>query len=103
MRVVANPAVEAIHPFGDAHEMRGGLRLSQPTYVMPGLVPGIHALRRRLTSEGFYGVAAWMAGTSPAMTYHTKPVAPLTRRKPLIAFIIPPRRQAPSLTSLDET
>jgi hypothetical protein len=29
---------------------------------MPGLVPGIHALRDDAESE------AWMAGTSPAMT-----------------------------------
>jgi hypothetical protein len=29
---------------------------------MPGLVPGIHALRRKQHAK------AWMAGTSPAMT-----------------------------------
>jgi hypothetical protein len=33
------------------------------SFVMPGLVPGIHAfLRRHFPSK------AWMAGTSPAMT-----------------------------------
>ena len=35
---------------------------------MPGLVPGIHAVRRRLTSESFCKGAAWMTGTSPVMT-----------------------------------
>jgi hypothetical protein len=35
---------------------------------MPGLVPGIHALRPR--------VKAWMAGTSPAMTKHSHGGAP---------------------------
>jgi len=35
---------------------------------MPGLVPGIHAVRQRLTSEGYCGGAAWMTGTRPVMT-----------------------------------
>jgi hypothetical protein len=36
--------------------------------VMPGLVPGIHAVRRPPTFEGWCGGAAWMTGTSPVMT-----------------------------------
>ena len=45
--------------------------------VMPGLVPGIHAMRLRLLLEHaawrrflivLRNVPAWMAGTSPAMT-----------------------------------
>jgi hypothetical protein len=35
---------------------------------MPGLVPGIHAAPPRLIVKIFGGGAAWMAGTSPAMT-----------------------------------
>ena len=57
-------------------------RLPDALRVMPGLVPGIHAVRRRVdirTSTRFSGLAAYspgpvqrvparMAGTSPAMT-----------------------------------
>jgi hypothetical protein len=39
-----------------------------PTHVMPGLVPGIHAQKPSQTSKVVCGDAAWMAGTSPAMT-----------------------------------
>jgi hypothetical protein len=39
-------------------EGRGGP--FDPLHVMPGLVPGIHAL--------LVAAKAWMAGTSPAMT-----------------------------------
>src|SRR5665213_893645 len=35
---------------------------------MPGLVPGIHAEPRALTLKVSCNGAAWMAGTSPAMT-----------------------------------
>jgi hypothetical protein len=42
--------------------------ISQPNRVMPGLVPGIHAERTVLSSEALRDGAAWMAGTSPAMT-----------------------------------
>ena len=41
-----------------AHSVCGAYRLST---VMPGLVPGIHALRTAFRKT-------WMAGTSPAMT-----------------------------------
>ncbi len=37
--------------------------------VMPGLVPGIHAAMQRETSGIESRVLAWMAGTSPAMTF----------------------------------
>jgi hypothetical protein len=45
--------------------------------VAPGLVPGIHAVKRQLALQGLDGflreppsvyTTAWMAGTSPAMT-----------------------------------
>jgi hypothetical protein len=36
--------------------------------VMAGLVPAIHAVTRSLTGKVFRSGAAWMAGTSPAMT-----------------------------------
>jgi hypothetical protein len=36
--------------------------ITSSAIVMPGLVPGIHALRRLQRIE------AWMAGASPAMT-----------------------------------
>ena len=35
--------------------------------VMPGLVPGIHAVGQARDFQGWDG-PAWMAGTSPAMT-----------------------------------
>jgi hypothetical protein len=35
---------------------------------MPGLVPGIHAQKPSTTSKVVCVGAAWMAGTSPAMT-----------------------------------
>jgi len=35
---------------------------------MPGLVPGIHAQKPSPTSKVVCNGAAWMAGTSPAMT-----------------------------------
>ena len=44
------------------------LYLPQPTHVMPGLVPGIHARKPSRTSIVVCNGAAWMAGTSPAMT-----------------------------------
>jgi hypothetical protein len=44
------------------------LRVLQPQHVMPGLVPGIHAQKPSPTSKVVCGGAAWMAGTSPAMT-----------------------------------
>ena len=40
----------------------------QPSDVMPGLVPGIHAEPTALFLKDSSGGAAWMAGTSPAMT-----------------------------------
>ena len=43
---------------------RSGSRADKPRNVMPGLVPGIHAL-------GYAQLQAWMAGTSPAMTDET--------------------------------
>jgi hypothetical protein len=52
----------------DAHGTRVDFRSVQPLRVMPGLVPGIHAVRQRPTSEGFCSGAAWMTGTSPVMT-----------------------------------
>jgi hypothetical protein len=39
--------------------------LPQPSLVMPGLVPGIHAFLPQQQSK------TWMAGTSPAMTTGT--------------------------------
>ncbi|PPD45206.1 MAG: hypothetical protein CTY15_05380 [Methylocystis sp.] len=36
--------------------------------VMPGLVPGIHAVRTPTILRIERNVPAWMAGTSPAMT-----------------------------------
>jgi hypothetical protein len=43
----------------------GALRLN---HVLLGLVPGIHAWKPSRTSKVIYSSAAWMAGTSPAMT-----------------------------------
>ena len=40
----------------------------QPQRVMPGLVPGIHAEQGLQFWEIKCSGAAWMAGTSPAMT-----------------------------------
>jgi hypothetical protein len=40
----------------------------QPQRVMPGLVPGIHAEQGPQFWEIECSGAAWMAGTSPAMT-----------------------------------
>ncbi len=51
---------KAANSFGN-----GGLR---PTRVMPGLVPGVHAGPRDSMPEISRCIAAWMAGTSPAMT-----------------------------------
>jgi hypothetical protein len=38
---------------------------------MPGLVPGIHAETPPHSLKAFDSGAAWMAGTSPAMTIQT--------------------------------
>ena len=35
----------------------------------PGLVPGIHAAPRYRLLKGWRGVAAWVTGTSPVMTF----------------------------------
>jgi len=43
-------------------------RTVQSQRVMPGLVPGIHAVQGRQCWEIECSGAAWMAGTSPAMT-----------------------------------
>jgi hypothetical protein len=47
--------------------MAGSDGLSSPA-VMPGLVPGIHAAPQPIMPIVFRNGAAWMAGTSPAMT-----------------------------------
>ena len=52
----------------DAHGTRVDFRSVQPPRVMPGLVPGIHAEPTTPISKVSCGGAAWMAGTSPAMT-----------------------------------
>jgi hypothetical protein len=46
----------------------GLLRILQPQCVMPGLVPGIHAVQGPQSWEITCSGPAWMAGTSPAMT-----------------------------------
>jgi hypothetical protein len=50
------------------HKRRSGLRIVQPTVVMAGLVPAIHAAPLEEAFELGAFRAAWMAGTSPAMT-----------------------------------
>jgi hypothetical protein len=46
--------------------------LDQLSFVMPGLVPGIHVLLA-------LKMKTWMAGTSPAMTMFRKRKAPAAR------------------------
>jgi hypothetical protein len=45
---------------------------------MPGLVPGTHAAPFFKIFKAGCGGAAWMAGTSPAMTTWGRPIYPMS-------------------------
>jgi hypothetical protein len=82
--------------FGERNSV-ATLRLLQSQRVMPGLVPGIHALKPARTSRAAHGGAAWMAGTSPAMTSKVGAKAnciydSATFRFPQTAMLAPPLR-----------
>jgi hypothetical protein len=63
----------------------------EPTHVSPGLVPGIHAWKLARTSIVIYSGTAWLAGTSPAMTW---------QRAPMTLKVVPDSPAFPALSQL---